>query len=96
MQEEIDLNIAIITSKYILNKLSVIVNVYHNTDGIWEFYGNEFLKDNDFKIISLDEILKIDRSIYSILSLPKGYSAIRTNKESKWRISKIIEERNIE
>ena len=45
MQEEIDLNIAIITSKYILNKLSVIVHVYHNTDGIWEFYGNEFLKD---------------------------------------------------
>ena len=96
MQEEIDLNIANITSRYVLKELSVIVRVFHNSDGMWEFYGNDFLKDDDFKIISLDEILKIDKSIYSILSLPEGYYAIRANNESRWNISRIIEEGNIE
>lgn len=88
--KEIDLNMAVITSIYVISKYSCITEVIHNSDGIWEFYGDDALKEDDFKVISLEEVLQIDDSIYQILfSIHSGYYAKRINKNSEWNIHKI-------
>ena len=52
-----NLNTAVITTRYVLNSGSPILFVNHYEDGFWQFAGSEAdLKDEDFKIISLEEI----------------------------------------
>jgi len=86
----VDLNTAIITTKYVLDDNSPILFVYHyDEDGAWEFLGGENPNDQDYRIISLEEIINIDSTILEIIFLPIGYYAIRKNKEDKWEIHKI-------
>ena len=40
--------------------------------------------DEDYKIVSLEEIIKIDRSIQNILDLSLGEEAYRKNIEEPW------------
>ncbi|MCU0471378.1 MAG: hypothetical protein MUF58_22615 [Arcicella sp.] len=83
-----NLNTAVITTQYILNKKSPILFVNHYDDGFWEFLGIESnLKDEDFKIISLDEIIQIDSSILEVSDLPYEGKAYRENINSPWIIS---------
>ena len=80
-----DLNTAIITTKYVLNKKSPILFVNHYDDGFWEFLGEESdLKDEDFKLISLEEMIVIDSSILEISDLPYEGKAYRVNVNSPW------------
>lgn len=80
-----DLNTAVITTKYVLNENSPILFVNHYDDGFWEFLGNENnLEDDDFKLISLEEILNIDSSILEISDLQYEGRAYRINVNSPW------------
>lgn len=82
-----DLNTAVITTKCVLNENSPILFVNHYDDGFWEFLGNEDnLKDEDFKIISLEEILNIDLSVVEISDLPYEGKAYRENRNMQWEI----------
>ena len=82
-----DLNTAVITTKYVLNENSPILFVNHYDDGFWEFLGNEGnLKDEDFKIISLEEIIQIDLSVLEISDLPYDGKAFRENIDLPWEI----------
>ena len=72
---------AVITSIYVISKYSCITEVIHNSDGIWEFYGDDALKEGDFKVISLEEVLQIDDSICQILfSIHSGFNIIQSTK----------------
>lgn len=65
-----DLNIAVITSRFVITHNSPIIYVFHNhEDGIWEFYGVEDLKEDDYRVVSLAEILKSDSSIFGNTNL---------------------------
>ena len=82
-----DLNTAVITTKYVLNGSSDILFVNHYDDGFWEFLGIEDnLLDEDFKIISLEEILNIDSSVTEISDLTHEGKAFREDKNSPWKI----------
>ena len=53
------LDTAVFTTKYVINEGSPILVVYHYEDGSWQFNGKEAnLNDDDFKIVSLEEILQ--------------------------------------
>lgn len=81
-------DIAIITSKYVINNDTEILNVYRDLDGDWQFLGNEDLQEEDAKVISLAQILEIDSTISSILNLDAGYCAKRKFLGDKWIIKK--------
>ena len=84
------LNTAVFTTKFILDKQTAILNVYHyDEDGAWEFSGKEDCEESDFKIVSLDEIIKIDDSVLEVSDLPFGYYAYRENHEDDWKIDNI-------
>jgi hypothetical protein len=77
---------AVFTNKYVLENMSPIIHVYHfDEDGAWQFAGPEKVeKDEDFRIVSLEEIIKFDNSVLEISDLPLGYEAHRKNKSSSW------------
>lgn len=80
------LNTAVFTTKYVLNHNSPILYVYHYDDESWQFSGSERnLNDEDYKVISLREILEIDKSLFELEDLPLGFEAIRENKNQPWK-----------
>lgn len=83
-----DMNVAVFTSKYVLENNSPILLVYHNYDNTWEFYGRENLRESDYRVVSLYEILQIDNTLFVLNELDQGYCAIRTNGDTNWAIIK--------
>jgi hypothetical protein len=81
------LNTAVFTTKYVIERNSPILYVYHyEEDGAWQFSGKEDCTDSDYKIISLEEMINIDNSILELANLPLGGEAYRENKDSNWII----------
>jgi hypothetical protein len=81
------LNTAVFTTKYVIERNSPILYVYHyEEDGAWQFSGKEDCTDSDYKIISLEEMINNDNSILELANLPLGGEAYRENKDSNWII----------
>lgn len=81
------LNTAVFATKYILERKSPILYVYHyEEDGAWQFSGKEKCEDSDYRIISLEEMINIDNSILELADLPLGGEAYREDGYSKWKI----------
>lgn len=80
-------NLAVITTKNIINRLGWIGHVSHDAeDGAWQFL--ELNKDQNTKeavAISLREIIAIDSSILELADLSLGWHAWRETKESPWK-----------
>ncbi len=85
---EDDLNTAIITTKYILDRQSPILFVFHYDDGSWQFSGpEEDLEDEDYRVISLEEIIAIDASVLEVADLPYEGEAYREQVDFPWIIN---------
>lgn len=75
----------VITTKFVIENNSPIVYVFRDEEGDWQFFGKEEnIKEEDAKVISLDEILEIDPSINDILWISNGMQAWRDNVNSEW------------
>ncbi|MEA4986249.1 hypothetical protein SDC9_156828 [bioreactor metagenome] len=87
-----NLNTAVFTTKYILEKNSSILYVFHyQDDGAWSFSGVEDCQDEDYRVISLEEMISIDNSILDLVDMPYGYRAKRADKNSPWVIESFEE-----
>jgi hypothetical protein len=85
-----DLNTAVFTTKFVLSFDSPILYAYHfDEDGAWQFSGSEECVDEDYRIITLEEMINIDSSILNIADLSFGYYAYRNDKASEWIVQKI-------
>ncbi|MCO5242022.1 MAG: hypothetical protein M9904_18435 [Chitinophagaceae bacterium] len=82
-----DLNTAVITTRFVLEEQSPILFVFHFEDGFWQFSGCEKeLSDEDYKLVSLDEIIKLDPTILEVSDIPYNKEAYRNNISSDWVI----------
>jgi hypothetical protein len=59
-------------------------------DGAWSFLGAEECQDEDFRIISLEEIINIDDSILELADMPLGFYAKRKDVDSSWRVERSL------
>jgi hypothetical protein len=83
-----DLNMAVMTTKFVFSQGSQILTVSHYDDGWWEFVGKEAnLKDDDFLIVSLEEILDKDPALMQLKEMDENKEANRDNNHSMWVIS---------
>lgn len=87
-----DLNMAVFTTKYVLDKRSPILCIFHyKEDGAWQFSGDEKnLVNDDFRVISLREMINIDDSVLEVADLSSGYLVYRPSVDQTWQISKIV------
>lgn len=83
-----DLNMAVITTKFVLEKDTPILHIFHyEDDGSWQFSGNESnLNDEDFRVVSLEEIIALDSSVLEVADLPLGGEAQREDIGNSWEI----------
>lgn len=84
----IDLSKAVITTKFVLEKQSRIVYVSHDVDGDWQFLGKEDgLSEEDARVVSLGEILKMESSIKDLLWMPEKMQAWWNADKKEWHTS---------
>ena len=79
-------NKSAITTKYVVNNNSIIVSVFYDEDGDWQFLGEEEVSEEDTIVVSIQEMIDIDKSLVNLPDLKEGESAYRKNQESIWLI----------
>jgi hypothetical protein len=85
------LNTAVFTTKFVVKDKKGITYITHeNEDGAWQFFSNDNFDDFEevSMILSLDEIINLDKTVLEIADLPLGYIATRETVNDKWKISK--------
>jgi len=69
----IDLSQAVFTTKYVLEGQSSMVHVSHDKNCDWQFFGKEQnITEENARVISLGEILKINPSVKQILRIRRN------------------------
>lgn len=85
-------NLAVITTKFVLENNSPIVSVFKDIEGDWQFFGpEENISEDEARVISLEEILQIDSSINEILTMENENHAWRTGIDDHWKIEQYKE-----
>src|SRR5690349_16239293 len=84
-------NTRVYTTIYVMKENSPITLVSHELDGDWQFLGDEAIGDYTqiAMLVSLDEMVKHDKSVLEVADLPYGYRATRRDKSDKWLVEKI-------
>jgi hypothetical protein len=73
------------TSPSIISKKLPILFMTLNEDNTWEFWGNEYIEEDEIKIVSLHEILTIDPSLKDFHNIEIGLSYYRVSQNSEWQ-----------
>jgi len=89
-----NLNVAVFTTKYVLSGIDIITYIFHyEEDGYWQFSGDtSCIGDEDYKIVSVEEIINMDSTVLQMKDLPLGFYAYREDKDSDWEVHKHIYE----
>ena len=83
------LNTAVFTTKFVvLDKKEISYVSHYLEDGAWQFSSDDKFDNYEevAMILSLDEIIKLDKSILEITDLPLGFIATRKTKTDNWTI----------
>lgn len=67
---------------------------HHFDDNNWQFSCSGQHSDADAVIISISEVCELDNSVEELCDMPVGHFARRKNKNAKWVISKIPDEKS--
>lgn len=89
------LNTAVFTTKFVVKDRKDITYVTHDSeDGAWQFFSNDDFDNYEevAMLVSLDEIIKIDKTVIEIADLPLGYFATRKTTKDNWMINKLSNE----
>ena len=82
-------NTAVFTTSFVITDKKDITRVTHDKeDGAWQFLSNDqFDNFKDVaKIVSLEQIIKIDSSVLELADMKEGFVAHRNSKNDKWVI----------
>ncbi len=80
-----DFNQATFTTKYVIETKSKVVYVSHDKDG-WQFFGVEKeIVDEDMRITSLKNMIKLNPHVEKILWIPEGMEAWINNENEEWQ-----------
>ena len=81
-------NVASITCVHVLDEHKPILHVNHDVDdGCWQFLCGDEHNDGDARIVALEEIYHLDKTIGEVANLEYGKNADRISKDGKWIIS---------
>ncbi len=61
--------------------------VAHDTDGEWSFTDGGVILSTNISLVALHQMLTIDPSLQALATLPPGYYAERSDRDSAWTIS---------
>jgi hypothetical protein len=85
MSEKRDL--AVYTSKQIIEEMMPILFVSHDEDGDWQFLSGFENDGADVRIVGMEEILRWDESLRGLSFLAPGMEASRETVTEEWIVS---------
>lgn len=84
------LNTAVFTTKFVIRDKQTITTIFHDyEDGAWQFFSDDHFKNYEdvAMVVSLEEIIELDKTILEIADLPLGYVAVRKSLKGRWTTS---------
>ncbi len=82
-------NTAVITCCHVIEDNMPILYVSHDADdGMWQFLCGKSHATSEARVVSLDEILKFDKTLSKLSDLPCGFIAERNSKKDEWHIKR--------
>jgi len=82
-------NCAVFTLRQIIEKTVPILVVYHDIDDHgWQFLSNIETRREDARIVGLEEITKLDPTVFEVAKIEPGYHAWRKAVGESWNIIK--------
>ena len=85
------LNTAVFTTTFVFKDKKPITHVFHDIeDGAWQFLSDDVYDDFEkvAMIVSLDEVIDLDKTVLDIAHLPLGFYAKRKSSTDSWTIHK--------
>lgn len=80
-------NLGVFVHTSIIRENKPIRFVAHDTDGDWSFTDGGVVLTSNLSLVALQQILTIDPSLQALATLPPGYYAERSDRDSDWTIS---------
>jgi len=78
-------NCATFTMRQVLDGSEPILLVSHDAeDHGWQFIGSSDASMADFKLVCLEEIVRLDATVLEVADLPPGWQAIRDHAGGEW------------
>lgn len=87
-------NTAVLTTKFVMEDHKPIVEIKHSADdGSWEFYSDDSFDDfkDAARVMSLQQMIKLDSSILEIADMKLGYHAHRNATSDSWTVEPLKE-----
>lgn len=82
-------NTPVFTTRFVMDENKTITYVSHDEDdGSWQFFSKDDFDDLDevARIVRLQEVVALDDSLLELSDMPKGYYAVRKDKQHPWVI----------
>ncbi|WP_259392094.1 hypothetical protein [Paenibacillus thiaminolyticus] len=85
---------AVLTTLRVLARRHPVVYVTHDAeDGMWQFHDGEAVSVEEGRIVSLQEMMRLDPSVAELADLPLGWVAWRNSAADEWHRQKSMLER---
>lgn len=84
-----DLNQVAITTKYVVEGSPILWVIHNEEDGIFEFIGSEPVTTDVYRLLSMEEMIRLDDSLKQIIDIPPGFTAHRIDVNGVWKITKL-------
>jgi len=79
-------NCVTFTTRQVLEGSEPILEVYHDADDHgWQFIGSSGGSFENAKVVALEEIVAMDRTVLEVADLLPGWKAFRTSHEMPWQ-----------
>lgn len=80
-----DRHTAVLTTSRVLERRNPVIYVTHDEeDGMWQFHDGESVSVKEGRIITLEEMLRLDPSVAKLADLPLGWVAWRDSPAEEW------------
>lgn len=77
---------AVTTVGILENNMEIMLAEFYADDNIWGFFCGTTEKEEDGRVVTLEEIYAKDASLKKIAHMKPGQRAWRANKDSPWKI----------
>ena len=78
-------NVAVLTTRYVLEGKAILLVCRYEDDGSWGFYSDDDFTEAEGRIVSLQRLVVQDASITALADLPYGWGAERDGVHTPWR-----------
>ncbi|MGE8292375.1 MAG: hypothetical protein ACN6ON_11870 [Sphingobacterium sp.] len=76
---------AVITTKFVVEKISPIVYISFDEEGDFQVFSEEGADMDHVKVVSLNDILVLDKSVCQLTDINRGERFYRENQTAPWQ-----------